>query len=87
MKTSKTDKGISMLTAKVYLNENHSKSFKIHVSIKGNEYNIHTHHLFIDFKVAYDTIMQNEVYPLKEHSKFLLSTYKIWESIGFTSEK
>jgi endonuclease/exonuclease/phosphatase family metal-dependent hydrolase len=29
---------------------------------KGNEYNIQTHHLFIDFKAAYDTIIRNEVY-------------------------
>jgi Reverse transcriptase (RNA-dependent DNA polymerase) len=29
---------------------------------KGNEYNIPTHHLFIDFKVANDTIIRNEVY-------------------------
>ena len=29
---------------------------------KGNEYNIPTHHLFIDFKAAYDTIIRNEVY-------------------------
>jgi Reverse transcriptase (RNA-dependent DNA polymerase) len=29
---------------------------------KGNEYNIPTHHLFIDFKAAYDTIIRNKVY-------------------------
>jgi hypothetical protein len=29
---------------------------------KCNEFNITTHHLFIDFKVAYDTIIRNEVY-------------------------
>jgi Reverse transcriptase (RNA-dependent DNA polymerase) len=29
---------------------------------KGNEYNIQTHHLFKDFKAAYDTIIRNEVY-------------------------
>ena len=29
---------------------------------KGKEYNIPTHHLFIDFKAAYDTIIRNEVY-------------------------
>jgi hypothetical protein len=27
-----------------------------------NEFNITTHHLFIDFKAAYDTIIRNEVY-------------------------
>jgi hypothetical protein len=29
---------------------------------KCNEFNITTHHLFIDFKVVYDTITRNEVY-------------------------
>jgi Reverse transcriptase (RNA-dependent DNA polymerase) len=29
---------------------------------KGNEHNIPTHHLFIDLKAAYDTIIRNEVY-------------------------
>jgi hypothetical protein len=29
---------------------------------KCNEFNITTHHLFIDFKAAYDTILRNEVY-------------------------
>jgi hypothetical protein len=29
---------------------------------KCNEFNITTHHLFIDFKAAYDTIIRNEVY-------------------------
>jgi hypothetical protein len=29
---------------------------------KCNEFNITTHHLFIDFKAAYDTIMRNELY-------------------------
>jgi hypothetical protein len=29
---------------------------------KCNEFNITTHHLFIDFKIAYDTIIRNEVY-------------------------
>jgi hypothetical protein len=29
---------------------------------KYNEFNITTHHLFIDFKAAYDTIIRNEVY-------------------------
>jgi hypothetical protein len=29
---------------------------------KCNEFNITTHHLFIDFKTAYDTIIRNEVY-------------------------
>jgi hypothetical protein len=29
---------------------------------KCNEFNITTHHLFIDFKVEYDTIIRNEVY-------------------------
>jgi hypothetical protein len=29
---------------------------------KCNEFNIKTHHLFIDFKAAYDTIVRNEVY-------------------------
>jgi hypothetical protein len=29
---------------------------------KCNELNITTHHLFIDFKAAYDTIIRNEVY-------------------------
>jgi hypothetical protein len=29
---------------------------------KSNEFNITTHHLFIDFKEAYDTIIRNEVY-------------------------
>jgi hypothetical protein len=29
---------------------------------KCNEFNIPTHHLFIDFKAAYDTIIRNEVY-------------------------
>jgi hypothetical protein len=29
---------------------------------KSNEFNITTHHLFIDFKAAYDTIIRNEVY-------------------------
>jgi hypothetical protein len=28
---------------------------------KCNEFNITTHHLFIDFKAAYDTIIRNEV--------------------------
>jgi hypothetical protein len=28
---------------------------------KCNEFNITTHHLFIDFKTAYDTIIRNEV--------------------------
>jgi hypothetical protein len=29
---------------------------------KCNEFNITTHHLFIDLKAAYDTIIRNEVY-------------------------
>jgi hypothetical protein len=29
---------------------------------KCNEFNITTHHLFIDFKAAYDTIIRNDVY-------------------------
>jgi hypothetical protein len=29
---------------------------------KCNEFNITTHHLFIDFKAEYDTIIRNEVY-------------------------
>jgi hypothetical protein len=29
---------------------------------KCNEFNITTHHLFIDLKAAYDTIVRNEVY-------------------------
>jgi hypothetical protein len=29
---------------------------------KCNEFNITTHHLYIDFKAAYDTIIRNEVY-------------------------
>jgi hypothetical protein len=29
---------------------------------KCNEFTIKTHHLFIDFKAAYDTIIRNEVY-------------------------
>jgi hypothetical protein len=29
---------------------------------KCNEFNITTHHLFIEFKAAYDTIIRNEVY-------------------------
>ena len=29
---------------------------------KCNEFNIQTHHLFIDFKAAYDTIIRNEIY-------------------------
>jgi hypothetical protein len=29
---------------------------------KCNEFNITTHHLFINFKAAYDTIIRNEVY-------------------------
>jgi hypothetical protein len=29
---------------------------------KCNEFNITTHHLFIDFKAAYDSIMRNEIY-------------------------
>jgi hypothetical protein len=29
---------------------------------KCNEFNITTHHLFIDFKAAYDTVIRNEVY-------------------------
>jgi hypothetical protein len=29
---------------------------------KCNEFNITTHHLFIDFKAAYDIIIRNEVY-------------------------
>jgi hypothetical protein len=29
---------------------------------KCNEFNITTHHLFIDFKVAYNTLIKNEVY-------------------------
>jgi hypothetical protein len=29
---------------------------------KFNEFNITTHHLFIDFKAAYDTIIRNKVY-------------------------
>jgi hypothetical protein len=29
---------------------------------KGNGYGIKTHHLFIDFKAAYDSITRNEVY-------------------------
>jgi hypothetical protein len=28
---------------------------------KCNEFNITTHHLFIDFKAAYDTLIRNEV--------------------------
>jgi hypothetical protein len=32
---------------------------------KCNEFNITTHHLFIDFKAAYDTIIKNEVYKIK----------------------
>jgi hypothetical protein len=30
--------------------------------LKCNEFNITTHHLFIDFKAAYDTIIRNKVY-------------------------
>jgi hypothetical protein len=33
-----------------------------HILEKCNEFNITTHHLFIDFKAAYDTIIRNEVY-------------------------
>jgi hypothetical protein len=29
---------------------------------KSNKKNIQTHHLFIDFKAAHDTIIRNEVY-------------------------
>jgi hypothetical protein len=32
------------------------------ILLKCNEFNITTHHLFIDFKAAYDTIIRNEVY-------------------------
>jgi hypothetical protein len=33
-----------------------------HILEKYNEFNITTHHLFRDFKAAYDTIIRNEVY-------------------------
>jgi hypothetical protein len=31
---------------------------------KSNEINITTHHLLIDFKAAYDTIIRNEIYSI-----------------------
>jgi Reverse transcriptase (RNA-dependent DNA polymerase) len=37
--------------------------FAVHQILeKGNEYNIQSHHLFIDFKAPYDTITRNQVY-------------------------
>jgi hypothetical protein len=36
---------------------------------KGNEDNIQTHHLFIDFKAAYDTIIHNEVYVSRARAR------------------
>jgi hypothetical protein len=38
---------------------------------KCNEFNITTHHLFIDFKAAYDTIIRNEVYVGMSELSFL----------------
>jgi hypothetical protein len=32
------------------------------IYLKSNEFNITTHHLFIDFKAAYDTITRNKTY-------------------------
>jgi hypothetical protein len=37
---------------------------------KCNEFNITTHHLFIDFKAAYDTIIRHEVYVGVSQLKF-----------------
>jgi hypothetical protein len=37
---------------------------------KCNEFNITTHHLFIDFKSAYDTMIRNEVYVGKSELNF-----------------
>jgi hypothetical protein len=45
---------------------------------KCNEFNITTHHLFIDFKAAYDTIIRNVVYvgmlELNFHTKLIRLT-------------
>jgi hypothetical protein len=45
---------------------------------KCNEFNITTHHLFIDFQAAYDTIIRNEVYvgmsELNSPTKFIRLT-------------
>jgi hypothetical protein len=37
---------------------------------KCNEFNITTHHLFIDFKAAYDTIIRNKVYVAMSELNF-----------------
>jgi hypothetical protein len=37
---------------------------------KCNEFNITTHHLFIDFKATYDTIIRNEVYVCMSEPNF-----------------
>jgi hypothetical protein len=45
---------------------------------KCNEFNITTHHLFIDFKAAYDSIIRNEFYDgmseLNFHTKLIRHT-------------
>jgi Reverse transcriptase (RNA-dependent DNA polymerase) len=43
-------------------NQRQTNSLHCGKSLKKAMYNIQTHHLFIDFKAAYDTIIRNEVY-------------------------
>jgi hypothetical protein len=44
---------------------------------KCNEFNITTHHLFIDFKAAYDTIIRNEVYVGMSELNFLTKLIRL----------
>jgi hypothetical protein len=44
---------------------------------KSNEFNITTHHLFIDYKAAYDTITRNEIYVIMAELDFPNQTNKI----------
>jgi hypothetical protein len=44
---------------------------------KFNEFNITTHHLFIDFKAAYDTIIRNEVYAGMSELNFLTKLIRL----------
>jgi hypothetical protein len=47
---------------------------------KYNEFNITTHHLFIDFKAAYDTIIRNKVYVGMSELNFPTKLKRLYQS-------
>jgi hypothetical protein len=54
---------------------------------KCNEFNITTHHLFIDFKAAYDTIIRNEVYIGMSELNFPTKLIRLNQSNAFAASR